>query len=393
MGTLRRPTAGGRAAALVAGALGAVLALTRAAAALTAPERPERRERDRMAWAREAAAELAELGLWRDPQVPLAALATRRDLARLLSGLADLAGREDPSAGLRGPSDMRQNDPDAAAAVRAVAEGWVAAPAGGPFRPDALVRSGEANRAFVRFLGLDDAHRALATLASEDGVRLRLPAGFADEVLAREAGLRHNYPHPHDDLELARTAPIRLADLAGMGAEAMRLVERPEKVERLDQDFAQIVLPAMTATERTVVERALSQVGQPYVWGGEWPSRDSPVGSQEHAGHDCSGLVWWAWRGSGGYRFGRPAVDRSTADGQARFGRGRPVPKAALRPGDLVFYGDDGKRTRRGGISHVVLALGNGYAVHSAGSRAGTSVSRLDRFWVDGFVLARRPLA
>lgn len=384
------------AARLLAGILAAIvlLAAAVAAAAMTAPEGGEEREPDAMAWAREAAQRLTGFGLWELDAAPLESLATRRELARLLAGLADLAGAENPAAGLRAPSDMGPGDPDAAAAVRVVSMGWIEASPDGRFRPDELVSSGEANRAFVGLLGLDAARAALSTLATADGRRLRLPLGFADEILAREAGLRHNYPHPHDELELARTSPVRLAELAGMGAASVDLIERPERTLQLDLDFAEIELPAMNATQRAVVERALGQVGQPYVWGGEWPARDSPVGPQEHAGHDCSGLVWWAWRdqASGVSLGGRPVVDRSTADGQAFRGRGRLVGRGDLRPGDLVFFGDGGKRTRRGRISHVGLALGHGYIVHSAGSRAGTSISRLDRFWTDGYAVARRPL-
>jgi hypothetical protein len=272
-----------------------------------------------------------------------------------------------------------------------VAAGWIAAP-GGRFRPDDVVLSGVANRAFVGMLGLGQARDALNRLATADGRRLRLPPGFGDEILAREAGLRHNYEDPNDDLEVFRADAIRLADVAGMGAAAVRLVEEPERLEDLDLGFADIVLPVMSATQRNVVERALGQVGMPYVWGGEWPTRNSPVGRQQHGGFDCSGLLWYAWRDQAPFRRGRPAVDRSTADAQARYGRGKVVPRTALQPGDLIFFGDRGPRTRRGGISHSGIALGNGYMVHSSGSRAGTSISRLDRFWVDGYAMSRRPL-
>lgn len=56
-------------------------------------------------------------------------------------------------------------------------------------------------------LGLRAERQGLGRLASADGVRLRLPPGFATEVLARELGLRHNYLSPDDAWSAAASSP------------------------------------------------------------------------------------------------------------------------------------------------------------------------------------------
>lgn len=80
---------------------------------------------------------------------------------------------------------------------------------------------------------------------------------------------------------------------------------------------------------------ALSQVGTPYVWGGETPG----------VGFDCSGLTWAAYRAAG---VGLPRM------AQAQFDAGPRLPAGAEpQPGDLVFFGggpDD--------VTHVGLYLG-----------------------------------
>ena len=65
---------------------------------------------------------------------------------------------------------------------------------------------------------------------------------------------------------------------------------------------------------------AMSQVGDPYVYGGTSP-----------AGFDCSGLTRWVYLHTGG---GKP-IPRMAEDQFLHF---RPVRHADARPGDLVFF-------------------------------------------------------
>jgi peptidoglycan DL-endopeptidase CwlO len=86
------------------------------------------------------------------------------------------------------------------------------------------------------------------------------------------------------------------------------------------------------------VQAALTQVGQPYSWGGAAPG-----------GFDCSGLVMWAFQQAG---IPLPHSSQALAHG------GQPVSLSDLQPGDvLTFYSD---------ASHAGLYIGDGLMVHSS---------------------------
>ncbi|RZU12130.1 NlpC/P60 family protein [Kribbella rubisoli] len=105
-------------------------------------------------------------------------------------------------------------------------------------------------------------------------------------------------------------------------------------------------LPNVPASGRAAiaVNAALSQLGDPYVWGADGPSS-----------YDCSGLMMYAW--------GKAGVSLSHSS-KAQTGEGRPVSKSDLMPGDLIFYYSP--------VSHVAMYLGNGRIVHAP--RPGKSV-------------------
>jgi cell wall-associated NlpC family hydrolase len=110
----------------------------------------------------------------------------------------------------------------------------------------------------------------------------------------------------------------------------------------------------------------MSQLGTPYLWGG-----DSP------AGFDCSGLVQWAYARAG------VALPRVA---QAQYDAGPAVPaETSLLPGDLVFFGD-GPRS----VTHVGLYLGDGRFVDAPHTGAVVRVDVLAGF-TPRFVGATRP--
>jgi len=82
-------------------------------------------------------------------------------------------------------------------------------------------------------------------------------------------------------------------------------------------------------------EWALSQIGTPYVWGGETPG----------VGFDCSGLVQAAYRVAGVVL---PRVAQDQYDGTPKLAAGQP-----LAPGDLVFFG-----AGPSAIDHVGIYVG-----------------------------------
>jgi cell wall-associated NlpC family hydrolase len=88
---------------------------------------------------------------------------------------------------------------------------------------------------------------------------------------------------------------------------------------------------------QVIVNTAMADRGRPYVWAGTGPS-----------GFDCSGLVVSAARAAG---ISAPHSARRQST------MGTPVARAALRPGDLVFFYSP--------VSHVGIYIGNGQIVHA----------------------------
>lgn len=115
------------------------------------------------------------------------------------------------------------------------------------------------------------------------------------------------------------------------------------------------------------VQAAESQIGVPYVWGGE-----SPKGSGS-PGFDCSGLTAWSW--------GQVGVGLPHFSG-AQMGASTPVPIGDLQPGDLLFYGP-------GGSDHVAMYVGPGTMIEApfTGASVWTTGLRLG----GNFVGAGRP--
>jgi cell wall-associated NlpC family hydrolase len=202
-------------------------------------------------------------------------------------------------------------------------------------------------------------------------------------VLARELGMRHNLRAPADGLERRPAEPLRLGELAGMAARTLVLLRHPERLDRVRAFRATRVRLPPQPGRRAALQRAIRQVGQPYIWGGEWPSAGSPVDPQAAGGFDCSGLAWFALGNLG----------RTTADQMAWVPSWPRIATRYLRPGDLVFFGPRGRRSRPGTITHMGLYLGGGLMVQSSGSRAGVSVTPLATYWPEGLVWGRRPAA
>ncbi|MBJ7457537.1 MAG: C40 family peptidase, partial [Thermoleophilia bacterium] len=241
----------------------------------------------------------------------------------------------------------------------------------------------------IRALGLQPEIRGISRISVEGGGALRLPRSAAAEILSRELGFVYNQPSSRDARERSRAETMRLADLVFM-LDRARAVGSWQRA-RLAR-YRDIRLPAMSAQRLAVVQAALWQVGQPYVWGGDWPGVRSPWGAQGHGGFDCSGLVWWAFKGSTGpsqMSLGSGLLGR-TADAMAFERPAERSPVAALAPGDLVFFGAKGPASPRGSISHTGIALGGGWMAHSSGSRGGVSLSHLDDYWPQATAFGRR---
>ncbi len=128
---------------------------------------------------------------------------------------------------------------------------------------------------------------------------------------------------------------------------------------------------ASTKAGLAAVNAARSQIGVPYVWGGESPGH----------GFDCSGLVQWAWARAG------YSIPRVTSD---QYPAMRHILLSQLQPGDLLFYYNlDNDHS----IDHVVMYVGSGpYGTNTiiAAAHTGTNVG-YEPLFTYGLYGAARP--
>jgi cell wall-associated NlpC family hydrolase len=167
----------------------------------------------------------------------------------------------------------------------------------------------------------------------------------------------------HNLLFLSR---ILIILMSGCASQSARLPETgPEP--------AAATVPAVDAvdTASRVALQALAHLGAPYREGGL-----SPL-----TGFDCSGLVAYVYREGAGLALPRNTFDLSRL--------GEPVERAALRPGDLVFY-----NTQRREYSHVGIYLGDNRFIHAPSSGGEVRIENLRAdYWVRRYNGARRVIS
>jgi cell wall-associated NlpC family hydrolase len=130
-------------------------------------------------------------------------------------------------------------------------------------------------------------------------------------------------------------------------------------------------LPAEQPDSAAVVATANRFLGVPYLWGGRTP-----------LGLDCSGFVQLVFALAG---VGLPR------DAHQQAACGEVVPREALMPGDLLFFGEAGSARTR--VTHVALSHGGPEFIHARGGR-GVQVDRLtDEAYGARFLSARRILS
>ena len=108
-------------------------------------------------------------------------------------------------------------------------------------------------------------------------------------------------------------------------------------------------------------QKACDLIGKPYVFGSDGPNS-----------FDCSGLTKTAWASVGVH------LEHYTRD---QWSEGRPVSKADLKPGDLVFY-------YPGSLHHVAIYIGGGMVVHAPHTGDRVRMATIDRGPIAGY---RRP--
>ncbi len=124
-------------------------------------------------------------------------------------------------------------------------------------------------------------------------------------------------------------------------------------------------MPAGSAAGTVGIARGL--LGSRVIWGGASPAQ----------GFDCSGFVQYVFR--------RAGIDLPrTADLQ--FLVGRSVPRAALAPGDLVYF-----TTYAPGASHVGIYIGRDKFIHTSFSQGVVAVGDMnDAYFAQRYYGAKR---
>ena len=132
---------------------------------------------------------------------------------------------------------------------------------------------------------------------------------------------------------------------------------------------AALMFRPVTAGDKAVLY-AFTQLGKPYIWGGNGP-----------VGYDCSGLVLASWQHADGVSFARVADDQYHTTGQ-------PEVAGSLSAGDLVFWGTS--QTDWTTVYHTAMYVGGDRIVES--TDGGVQLNSLGQ-WGQGDIMpsGRRP--
>jgi NlpC/P60 family/S-layer homology domain len=256
-----------------------------------------------------------------------------------------------------------------------------------PSRP---VTIRELDAALVGFAGLGDASRAVTAALRDAGLAPK--AGAGTETVARMLGFRINHPAAEDALELGPNDPATRAEAAFSLARLLELSDWD--AERARAATETLALPALTPLQQEVLRRAVSFVGYPYVWGGTSERPQQPFGKAAPGGFDCSGFVWRVFKLE---PFPGASALASVLRGRTTYELSGEVPPAQrirkaenLQPGDILFQGARGPRSRPAEVDHAAIYLGGGWFVHSSGN--GTTLQPFEGWYRERFAWARRPL-
>jgi peptidoglycan DL-endopeptidase CwlO len=200
-------------------------------------------------------------------------------------------------------------------------------------------------------------------------------AGHTDQVLAQVTAAADAAQQAKADADAAAAAAqqtlddvtARQADVTARIADyqaqfkALSVVQQKAVVAKETGPVlkAPAVVEAPTKAAQVAVDTALAQRGDPYVWAAAGPDA-----------FDCSGLTQYAYAAAG------VTLPHSSA---VQSTMGRPVSRADLQPGDLVFFYSP--------VSHVGMYIGNGQMVHASTFGSPVLVASVD---MAGYAGARR---
>jgi cell wall-associated NlpC family hydrolase len=225
-------------------------------------------------------------------------------------------------------------------------------------------------------LAMDNLHTAENTLNAQQA-QLQEQQGQAEQAVQTEqnAVQQNNNEIQVQKQALAQengeiatlVAQVQQQQIQAAAQAAQNRIAAAAAAASLDPGFNTAAPPPTASGGLGAVQAAESQLGVPYVWGGE-----SPRGSAD-PGFDCSGLTAWSW--------GQVGVGLPHYSG-AQMSDSTPVPLSDLEPGDLLFYGP-------GGSEHVAMYVSSGTMIEAP--ETGQSVHLTGLRLGDGFVGAGRP--
>jgi cell wall-associated NlpC family hydrolase len=264
-------------------------------------------------------------------------------------------------------------------------------PADVPADPAAAVTVTQLDARLVKALELSSTASGLVGAARAAG--LKVPSRFGTETVSRLLGLRTNHPAKDDDLELLPNDPVTRAETAYSVAKILRFGGWEQQY--VEDAATTFVLPVLTSWQKRVLNTAVRFVGFPYVWGGTSEKAEAPFGVPARGGFDCSGFVWRVYKlqkySGGGTALNATIRGRTTYDMSGEVPRSQRIGFAKLAPGDLLFFGPNGPRSKPKTIGHTGIYLGAGWMIHSSGQ--GVAVVPLTGWYRQSFAWGRRPLA
>lgn len=273
---------------------------------------------------------------------------------------------------------------------------YLALNAKGEFLPTKAMTAAKAEVAVVRWLSERYPAYSWTLLSSlrpavwqpNPGWKTGAPGYLPSVVASRQLQLRVNHPAAADGREVTPGQPVSRAEVASMFHRGY-LAASSWQLHGL-ADFADITWPALSPRQKQIVSFSLKYVGYPYVWGGEYPTKNSPYGYQASGGFDCSGFVFYVMK----MRFGYPiTVNERGAAAMAAKAKPR-ITRGKLTAGDLIFFGPDGTTSKASSIYHAGLYIGSGWFIHSTGSSNGVTLASLNAstYWKNAFAWGRRVL-
>lgn len=124
--------------------------------------------------------------------------------------------------------------------------------------------------------------------------------------------------------------------------------------------------PKIISTNRNnIISESKKHIGIPYSYGDEDPIN----------GFDCSGFTWYVYKKSINYNLPRNSRQQFSTGG------GNFVNFNQLKPGDLMFFSDNGRQ-----ITHVAIFLDQYNFIHAPRTGRRISIEAMNRYWQQRFV-------